>query len=177
LKRLLCCGNSFPNEEGRNPVANPEKRPIRVYADTSVYGGALDEEFLKASRTFFGQVRAGKFALVISTVVRDELEDAPRAVREFFTEIRRYAEIVDPTDEVLRLQRAYLDAGILGPEWEADALHVALATVHGCRLIVSWNFKHIVNYSKIPMYNGINLSRGYDVMGIHTPQEVIEDED
>jgi len=51
---------------------------------------------------------------------------------------------------------------------------VALATVSGSRLIVSWNFRHIVNYRKIPMYNGVNLGRGYDPLAIHTPQEVIE---
>jgi len=40
---------------------------------------------------------------------------------------------------------------------EVDALHVAVATVSNCRLIVSWNFKHIVNFQKIPLYNGVNL--------------------
>jgi hypothetical protein len=42
---------------------------------------------------------------------------------------------------------------------------------------VSWNFKHIVNFKKIPLYNGINLTHGYAAIAIHTPQEVIADED
>lgn len=150
---------------------------IRVYADTSVYGGVFDEEFADASRLFFDEVRSGRFQLVISAVVLDELEDAPRKVRDLFAEFLPLAEVAEPTEEVVKLQRAYLDAGILGPSWEADALHVALATATGCRLIVSWNFKHIVHFRKIPMYNGINLARGYAPLGIHTPREVIDDEE
>ena len=44
---------------------------------------------------------------------------------------------------------------------------------------MSWNFKHIVNFARIPLYNGINLSSGYSAIAVHTPQEVIlhEDED
>lgn len=65
----------------------------------------------------------------------------------------------------------------MGSAWEADALHVALATISGCRLIVSWNFRHIVNYRKIPMYNGVNQARGYAPLFIHTPQEVVDEDE
>ena len=149
---------------------------IRVYADTSVYGGVFDEEFAEPSRTFFDQVREGRFRLILSPVVRDELDDAPESVKELFDELRRLGETVDVTEEAVRLQEAYLDARIVGSKWEADALHVAIATVWQCRLIVSWNFKHIVNFQKIPLYNGVNLASGYGVVGIHTPQEVIAHE-
>ena len=83
------------------------------------------------------------------------------------------------TEEAIRLQQAYVTAAIVGPKWEADALHVAVATVFECRLIVSWNFRHIVNFQKIPLYNGVNLAKGYGAIAIHTPQEVIghENED
>ena len=40
--------------------------------------------------------------------------------------------------------------------------HVALASAHHCRCIVSWNFKHIVHFDKIPLYNGVNLINGFD---------------
>jgi hypothetical protein len=42
-----------------------------------------------------------------------------------------------------------------------DALHVALASVAGCTMIVSWNFKHIVHFPKIPLYRAINVIKGY----------------
>ncbi len=59
--------------------------------------------------------------------------------------------------------------------WEADALHVALATVAECRLIVSWNFRHIVHFDKIGLYNGVNMSLGYAMISIHAPPEVIDE--
>ncbi|MCK6486525.1 MAG: type II toxin-antitoxin system VapC family toxin [Phycisphaerae bacterium] len=154
-------------------------KPLRVYADTSVYGGVLDDEFAEASHTFFDQVRGGRFILAVSAVVGDELEGAPEEVGRLFDEMRRTAVALEVSEEVLRLQRAYLDASIVGTRWETDALHVALAVVGQCRLIVSWNFKHIVNFQKIPLYNGVSQALGHGVIGIHTPQEVIvyEDED
>jgi hypothetical protein len=154
-------------------------RPIRVYADTSVYGGVFDDEFSKPSRIFFDEVLAGKFRLVISPLVGDELKDAPEPVRALLANVRGSAEIADVTDEAVRLQQAYLAARIVGTQWETDALHVAIATISACAAIVSWNFKHIVNFARIPLYNGINLSNGYAAIAIHTPHEVIlhEDED
>jgi hypothetical protein len=58
-----------------------------------------------------------------------------------------------------------------------DALHVALATVSGCQMIFSWNFRHIVHYDKIALYNAINVREGFAPISIHTPQEVMEYED
>lgn len=104
-------------------------KPLRVYADTSVYGGVLDDEFAEASRTFFDQVRGGRFILAVSAVVGDELEGAPEEVGRLFDEMRRTAVALEVSEEVLRLQRAYLDASIVGTRWETDALHVALAVV------------------------------------------------
>ena len=73
-----------------------------------------------------------------------------------------------------RIIRVYVDSSVFGGVHDiefsrprrlffADALHVAVATVSGCSVIVSWNFKHIVNYRKIPLYNAINRT-GRDTM-------------
>ena len=67
--------------------------------------------------------------------------------------------------------RVYADTSVYGGVFNA------LATVAECRLIVSWNFKHIVSFRKIPLYNGVNLTKGYGVIGFHTPQEVVPHED
>ena len=146
--------------------------PIRVYADTSVYGGIADEEFAEATDQFFDLVKIGHLALVLSAVVRDELAAAPQQVRTFFDEIRPGCDFIEVSEASIALHEAYLAAGIVGPKSRTDALHVALATVAQCRLIVSWNFRHIVNFEKIPLYNGVNLSKGYAAMAIHSPLEV-----
>lgn len=153
------------------------KQPTRVYVDTSVLGGVFDDEFQDESRTFFQEALRGQFHLVISAIVRDEIEAAPAEVQEFFAEISEAVELVDVESEALRLQRAYIDAGIVSARWREDALHVATATVSGCSMIVSWNFRHIVHYQKIPKYNAVNVLLGYPPIAIHSPLEVIPDED
>jgi len=152
-------------------------RPVAVYADTSVYGGVFDEDFAKPSRTFFDQVREGHFRLIVSALVEDELAEAPLEVRDWFSQFRAEADSVRVTNEAITLRQAYLDAGIVTPRSLDDALHVALATVSGCGLIVSWNFRHIVHYQKVPRYNAVNTLHGYGVLDIRSPLEVIEDED
>ena len=151
--------------------------PIRIYADTSVYGGVFDSGIDEASREFFEQVKSGRFELVTSSVVADELALAPDHVRGQFEMFLPRADLVPVEAKSIALQHAYLNAGIVGEKWAADALHVALATTSRCRLIVSWNFKHIVHFDKIPLYNGVNLINGYDTLSINTPSEVIAYED
>ncbi len=152
-------------------------QPIRVYADTSVYGGVFDDEFAASSRAFFEQSNTGRYRLVTSPLLGEELVDAPARVRQWFERMAASSEQVAVAEAAVLLQQAYLSAGIVARKWEADALHVAIATEGDCRLIVSWNFKHIVNFQKIPLYNGVNLARGFGAIAIHSPQEVIEHED
>jgi hypothetical protein len=150
---------------------------IRIYADTSVYGGVFDAGIDKPSQEFFQQVRQGRFQLITSDPVVAELQDAPERVRGLYEELLPFAEIIAVSLEAIQLQNAYLKAGVVGAKWATDALHVALATVQHCRVIVSWNFRHIVHFDKIPLYNGVNLINGYDTLSINTPAEVITYED
>ena len=152
-------------------------KTIRVYADTSVFGGVYDDEFKQPSLTFFEQVKSGQFVLVTSAVVQDEMVAAPPTVRGFFEEMLGLAEVADITESALDLRDAYLQAKIVTPKYSDDALHVALATVAGCTLIVSWNFQHIVHFQKIPLYNAMNTLRGYQQIAIFSPWEVIQYED
>ena len=144
-----------------------------IYADTSVFGGVFDEEFGAVSGMLFDAIRAGAFRLVTSEIVREEIAQAPQAVRDLFQEMVRDAAIAPITADVLRLREAYLEAGILAPQWKEDALHVALATIAGCDMIVSWNFKHIVHYRKIPLYNAVNTLEGFGSLRIYSPLEVV----
>ena len=152
-------------------------KAIRVYSDTSVFGGVHDEEFRQPSRTFFEQVNSGRFALVTSAVVQAELIAAPAEVKMFFNDTLKICELVDVTSAALELRDAYLQAGILTPKYATDALHVALATVSVCDLIISWNFQHIVHFEKIPLYNAINTLHGYKQVAIYSPQQVIRYEE
>lgn len=153
------------------------KKAIRkIYCDTSVFGGIFDEEFKVTSKIFFNLVRIGLFDLVVSPVVDEEIhdEDTPQQVIDFYDNILPITEVIKITKEAITLQEAYLKEKILTPKWEDDALHVALATVYKCDMIVSWNFTHIVNFQKIPLYNAVNVLNGYKTIEIYSPSEVVE---
>ncbi len=148
-------------------------RKIRVYLDTSVFGGMEDEEFAVASRRFFERVHGGEFTVLISQITLDELTGAPARVQSVLKELPRDSLVlVDAGSEAITLAQAYLDANILGRSSIADALHVATATVGGADLILSWNFRHIVNYDRIHKYNGVNALKGYPPVEIHSPMEM-----
>lgn len=59
-------------------------KTIRVYADTSVFGGVFDKEFISPSQSFFEQVRSGLITLFTSALVQEEISYAPAEVRELF---------------------------------------------------------------------------------------------
>lgn len=147
--------------------------PIRVYADTSVFGGLFDVEFEAPSRLFFDQVRMGRFRLVTSSLVEEEVVPAPSQVRALFDSTLRQADVLAVTPASVVLRDAYLDAGIVGPASAADAFHVALESTAECRLIVSWNFRHIIHFDKVPRYNAVNVLHGFQPIGIHSPAEVV----
>ncbi|WP_417909734.1 type II toxin-antitoxin system VapC family toxin [Candidatus Electronema sp. PJ] len=146
---------------------------MKVYADTSVFGGAFDEEFAEDSQRFFAELRTGRFELVVSALIEEEIKSAPREVQALFDEFSASATIAEVSQEVLALRNAYLNAGIVTPKSTDDATHVALATVSGCELIVSWNFKHIVHFDKVPKYNAVNTLHDYSVISIYPPSSVI----
>ncbi len=150
---------------------------MRIYADTSVFGGVFDQEFSEPSRQFFEEVDAGRFVLVTSAVVEAEIEPAPERIRMFFAEYAEKAVIVVPDQAALDMQMNYVSSGVVTEKSLGDALHVAIATVSGCDLIVSWNFRHIVHFDKIPKYNAVNVLNGYGHIGIYSPSEVIHYDD
>ena len=153
------------------------KGPMRIYADTSVFGGTQDDIFEAGSTAFFEQVRKGHFQLVVSGLVEKELRGAPEAVRAVFEELLPAMEVVQESEAALSLQQAYLDAGVVTPNWADDALHVALASVSECAAIVSWNFQHIVNLRRISLYNAVSMLHGYRSIEIRSPLEVLEYDD
>lgn len=151
------------------------KRTWRLYLDTSVFGGCFDaaQGWLEDSRRVVDGLRTGKAHLLYSDSVEEELEDAPERVRTLLETIPpQHRTKIEMTAEIDDLSQAYLLAGIVGPKWLDDTIHVATATVVRADAIVSWNFKHIVALDKIKAYNQVNLSLGYGIVSIVTPKMV-----
>ena len=147
----------------------------RVYIDTSVIGGYFDEEFAFYTKLFFEKVEQQKFKVILSDLLITELEGAPENVLTFFRSIPiQQIEYVDQTEDSIQLGEAYLKEGVVGKTSRADCRHIALATLVNADILVSWNFKHIVNITKIRGYNSVNIKNGHRVLEIRTPREILE---
>ena len=66
----------------------------------------------------------------------------------------------------------YILENVVGKTSRADCQHIAMATIVKADVLVSWNFKHIVNLERIRGYNGVNLMLGYNQIEIRTPKEI-----
>lgn len=96
-------------------------------------------------------------------------------MRTLYTELLGLAgqRTISITADALDLLAAYESHSVLGPRYRADMLHIALATVAEVDLLVrSWNFKHIVRFDKIRLFNAANLEQGYKSLAIHSPRAV-----
>ena len=149
----------------------------RTYADTSVFGGVFDDEFKDASLAFFELVTKGRFQLLVSDLSRREIDEAPEAVKDYFDSLLGRMQFVNMDQRAIDLRDAYMAAGVVGARSLDDAAHVAAATVAKADLIISWNFRHIVHFEKIRLYNDVNTTRGYGSIEIRSPLEVLDYED
>src|SRR5581483_3968564 len=149
-------------------------RKLRVYLDTSVIGGCFDEEFRDESRKLFECIRVGIYQGLISSTTLTELEPAPDEVRNLLQDYDDdQIERLPESPLVPELASKYLEAGSLPASSKDDATHIAFATVFQADVLVSWNFKHIVNFARIEEFNKVNRREGYEHIEIRSPKDLI----
>ena len=150
----------------------------RIYIDTSVFGGYFDLEFNQDTVPFFNKVIENQVKILVSEILELELYRAPDLIQNFFESIpENLIERVELTDEVEKLAAKYISENVVGKTSRADCQHIALATIYKADVLVSWNFKHIVNLERIRGYNSIKFREGYQMTEIRTPKEIFEYED
>ncbi len=146
----------------------------RIYIDTSVVGGQFDKEFSADTIPFFEAVTSGQIIVIVSDLLEAELLRAPQHVRDFLATLpSRQIENIRLTQDAAELADQYILAKVVGQTSRADCQHIAMATTVKADVLVSWNFKHIVNLDKIRGYNGINYQLGHNMIEIRTPKEII----
>lgn len=82
--------------------------------------------------------------------------------------------LLDVTDAATALAVELLRRTGIPTKAEVDALHVAVAAVHGMDYLLSWNCKHIVNGKILPQVYAVCRTSGYEPPLICTPQELME---
>jgi phosphosulfolactate synthase (CoM biosynthesis protein A) len=152
-------------------------KKLRLYFDTSVFGGIYDIEFQKETEQLFDMVKAGKITCVYSDLTEFELENAPEKVKEHFISLdRNTTEFIEITEEINTLAKEYVAEKVVGETSIDDCRHIACATINNVDYLVSWNFKHIVNVFRIRGYNAINIKNGYIQLDIRSPKDIIANE-
>ena len=147
----------------------------RFYIDTSVFGGVFDQEFEEASLLLFERLKLGNLICLYSDLTEDELIDAPQKVRDYFESLpKEHMEKLEVNEEVIILAEKYVNEKVVGETSFDDCLHIAMATINKADILVSWNFKHIVNIYRIRGYNSVNLKNDYGTIEIRSPKETIK---
>jgi predicted nucleic acid-binding protein len=151
---------------------------LRIYLDTSVISH-LDSPDVpdrqEDTHKLWEDIRAGSYEAFISPVVIQELSDCLEPKRSVLARQLRLIPhtILQEVDEVLNLATKYLETGILREKSFDDCQHIAYASVYNCDMVVSWNFKHMVNYKTITGVKGANALSGYRGMPICSPTMLI----
>jgi len=148
-------------------------KKLRIYIDTSVLGGYFDDEFNVDTKLLFEEILRGEYRLVISDLTERELVNAPDRVRTLLRDLKIDFEVIAVTQESIDLAMDYIKEKVVGQTSLDDCIHIATATIHKLDLLISWNFKHIVNVIRIRGYNSINLRNGYPTLEIRSPKDLI----
>jgi hypothetical protein len=166
-------------ENGDKLVTDLPAEARRVYVETSVWGMTLVNQpraLRQPTKEFLRQCTLSLFLPYISTVVLEEVAMAPAAAASrMMREINKLAPpALKLSEESEQLAEAYLRAGVIPAKKLDDARHVAIATVAGLEIVVSWNHRHLANERKSILFNEVNRLAGYKELAIHTPFEVMQ---
>jgi predicted nucleic acid-binding protein len=148
---------------------------LKVYLDTSVIS-YLDQqdapEKKKVTQALWEELKTGKYEILVSDMVLDEINRCEKTKREFLYSMLDEIQLnhVQENDEANALAEAYSHAGGLPPKSKVDTVHIALAVINDCDIVLSWNFKHIVNLRATMAINSVNMRNGYKTLHIISPQ-------
>jgi predicted nucleic acid-binding protein len=164
------------NYENLTEAAAMEKS--LMYLDTSVISHLEQEDALEKmiqTRMFWEKAKAGEFAIAVSEVTLQELRKCSEGKREKL--LNHLNEVpysfIERTGEIDALAEKFIENHILTAKSLDDCRHIACSIVHNCDMIVSWNFKHIVNYKTINGVKKITLMTGHKPVMIYTPAMVL----
>ncbi|MDR0303467.1 MAG: PIN domain-containing protein [Chitinispirillales bacterium] len=153
------------------------KRP-KIYLETSVIS-YLDQqgssEQTADTLKFWEKAQEGEYDIFVSPVVMEEIKSY-NAEKSFI--IQKHMDkvcinLLPESKEVEELAKLYAEGRILTERNFDDCKHIAYACVYNCDMIVSWNFRCIVNYKTICEVKSVNAVAGYREMGVYTPTMLI----
>ena len=92
-------------------------RKLRLYFDTSVFGGVYDVEFQEDIEMLFEMVKNGEIICVCSDLCEFELENAPEKVKEHFLSLdKNQTEFAEITEEINELVEEYVKEKVVAKQ-------------------------------------------------------------
>ena len=111
--------------------------------------------------------------LFTSQVVLDEITSGEAAMARQRLTVMAGITLLRSTDEAETLTQRILDSGLLPPDADRDAAHIALATVHEMDILLSWNCRHIANAAIQSRLRRLAEKSGFALPVLCTPDELI----
>jgi predicted nucleic acid-binding protein len=152
-----------------------------VYIETSVIG-YLTARFTKnliiaanmeTTRDWW-ENRRHDFNLYISQAVLDEVAAGDSEIANKRLELLENFELLSINETVITLAEQFINKSNLPSKAATDAIHIALATIHGIDYLLTWNCKHIANAQIQKKLAQVSLDFGYEMPTICTPYELME---
>ena len=75
--------------------------------------------------------------------------------------------------EVLDLSNKYIEAGAISANYSEDSYHIAIAVINDIDILLSWNFRHMVQRKTKDIVNMINTLNRLNHIEIITPAELL----
>lgn len=147
----------------------------KIYLDTSVPSAYYDERQTERMRVtqIWWKNELLKYDVLISEITTRELGATPDLdKRKKLLKLVEAFPVVTVTSEIVALAEKYLEANIIPKNFKNDALHIAIATIYGANILVSWNFKHLVTHDTRIKVNAVNVLNGYVELKIESPLEL-----
>ncbi|GAC1446750.1 MAG: hypothetical protein NVSMB56_08400 [Pyrinomonadaceae bacterium] len=148
-----------------------------LYLETSVVGAYLDngDPFRRDLTIRWWEREMSEYQPVISTLVVRELERVAEPHRTAYLNLVKSLAQVELSEEAAILAEGYVARGIFHRKYLADALHVAVASVHKIDYLVTWNFGHLANVRRQARIRLFNTTAGFFVPVIVTPEFLVSE--
>jgi predicted nucleic acid-binding protein len=160
-------------------------KKLKIYIDTSAIG-YLDENAEKYSKdkeamlALWDRIKNNEFDVVISELVLDELNaiqntNKLKTLTNYLAQIEYHiAETGSIAEQIAELVK--INGLLVADKHKNDRLHIGTAIESECDIIVSMNFKHLVNVTTIRGVRAISSLEGYKNIDIIQPIAMVAEE-
>lgn len=118
--------------------------------------------------------RRGDYELCVSQLVLQEAGDGDAEAAKERLAVLAAMTLLEIKVEAVDLAEDLVQAGALPPKAENDALHIAVAAVHGIPYLLTWNCRHLANATMRTPIETVCATRGFKAPIICTPEEMME---